>query len=97
MRSRYPAGVLNDIWLELSSRLEDLPAPGLESHRRPVSRLIRSRAPHGEVQAVDDDVLHRLGAQQVEEIQLDTTDADCRLLGRAEQGVSNKSGRGYCV
>lgn len=88
----YPAGVFHDFWLQLSSHLEHLPTPGLESHRAPGGGLVLSRPPHRDVQAVDDDVLLCLWAQQVQEVHLDTTDADYWLLKQAEQALVNKSG-----
>lgn len=40
---------------------------------------------------MDGDVLHRLWAQQVQEVQLDTTSAEGRLLRQAGQALVNRS------
>lgn len=75
----YPTGVLYDLRLQLSSHFKHLPAPGLEFHRLLV-QLILSCPPHREVQTVNDDMLHCFWAQQVQEVHLNTSNADCWLL-----------------
>lgn len=84
----YPTGIFYDVWLELPSGLEHLPSPGLEFHRCLTGRPVLIWLPYGEVQAVDDDVLHCLRAQQVQEVQLDAADADFWLLKQAQQAQS---------
>lgn len=81
----YPAGIFYDVWLELPSSLKHLPSPGLEFHRCLTGRPVLIWLPHGEIQAVDDDVLHRLRAQQVQEVQLDAANADFWLLTEVQQ------------
>lgn len=81
----YPTGIFYDVWLELPSSLKHLPCPCLEFHRCLTGRPVLICLPNGEIQAVDDDVLLRLGAQQVQEIQLDAADADFWLLRQAQQ------------
>lgn len=85
---RYPTGIFYDVRLEFPSSLKHLPTPGLEFHRCLTGRPVLIWLPNGEVQAVDDDVLHCLRAQQVQEVQLDAADADFRLFEQAEQAQS---------
>lgn len=86
-KDSYPTGVLYDIWLELPSHLKNFPTPGLESYRPQGSWLIFSRPPHRDVQAVNNDVLRCLWAQQVQEVQLDTADSHCWLLKQKKTGT----------
>lgn len=86
----YPTGIFYDVRLKLPSCLENLPTPGLESHRCLTGRPVLIWLPNGEVQAVDDDVLHCLWAQQVQEVQLDAANADFWLLRQAEQELVTK-------
>jgi len=75
----YPAVVLGDAWLQEVAGLDHLPRPGLKA-QSPGRRLQGgSRRPHGGVEAVDGDVLHGLGAQQVDEVHLDATHSRLQL------------------
>ena len=76
----HPAGVLCDMWGQLPSGMDHLPAPGPEGGRAGARGPAVLLAPHSGIQAVDRDVLHRLGAQQVQELHLHTANAHFRLF-----------------
>lgn len=90
MSQCYPAGVFYDLWFKLPSSFENLPTPGFESHRPLGGCLTLCWPPNRGVEAVDSDVLHHLWAQQVQEVQLDATSTEDRLLKQAEEALVNR-------
>lgn len=75
----YPAVVGGHQRLQRAPLSDPLPRPAPESHRPGQTPQRRSCRPQRRVQAVDGDVLHGLGAQQVEEVHLDPVHAHLQL------------------
>lgn len=75
----YPAVVPGHKRLLQVSWLNPLPWPGLEAHSLGWRSLRGSCCPHGRVQTVNNDVLHGLRAQQVDEVHLDATHSHLQL------------------
>lgn len=56
-----------------------LARPGPEAHGSGLGQQSRSRRPNRRVEAVNGDVLHGFGAQKMDEVHLDPTDAHLQL------------------
>ena len=68
------------MWRQLPSGMDQLSTPGPEGGSVGAGGPAVLLAPHSGVQAVDRDVLHRLRAQQVQEVHLHTANAHFRLF-----------------
>lgn len=80
----HPAVVSDYERFQEVSCLDLLPRPGPEAHSSGSRQQARPCCPHWCVEAVNGDVLHRLGAQKMDEVHLDSAHTHLQLWSRVK-------------